>query len=131
MKAAQLANVLVHRKGFASLWSYVASKSTNVPVPPRTEGGEQGRYPAPEMYVEKYTPTEWSIFYLLVLEELANKCREALMMHDQDLTARGSWTPLPSPSSMGTGLHEEATQEANERHQVVAAQWAPSLRRYT
>ena len=87
----------------------------------------------PEVYVEKYAPEDHRIFFLLVLEELSNKCREAMMTNDQDIAARGGWRP-PSPPPMSTveqtrDREEEIRNEARSRHQEVVGGWAPSLRR--
>ena len=72
-------------------------------------------------------------FFLLVMEELTNKCREAIMTNDQDIAARGGWRP-PSPPPMSTAeetrdREKEIRREARSRHQVVVGGWAPSLRR--
>ena len=87
----------------------------------------------PEVYVDKYAPEDHRIFFLLVLEELSNKCREAMMTNDQDIAARGGWRP-PSPPPMSTAeetrdREKEIRREARSRHQEVVGGWAPSLRR--
>ena len=86
-----------------------------------------------EVYVDKYSYIEHRIFFLLVLEELASKCREAMMAHDQDLTARGGWLPLRPPpmSSVQDAVvqEEEILEEASARQQAVVSDWAPSLRK--
>ena len=86
----------------------------------------------PEVFVDKYAPEDHRIFFLLVLEELSNKCREATMINDQDIAARGGWRP-PRPPPMATveetrDREGEICDEARSRHQKVVRGWAPSLR---
>ena len=128
---AIIANTLVHRKGYGSLWSYVASRAKQAPRPTRAPGGPALDYETPEVFVEQYSPREHHIFLLLVLEELGNKRREAMLAHDQDIAARGGWMPTPPPPSSSAsdpaavelGLRSEA---AAARH-VTVGEWAPSL----
>ena len=130
---SMIATVLVHRKGFGTLWRYVADRARVTPAPPADEAGNAKYYKTPEVYVEKYTPEDHRIFFLLVMEELSSKCREAIMTNDQDIAARGGWSP-PSPPPMSTEdearrRKEEICMEARSRQQEVVGGWAPSLHR--
>ena len=130
---AMIAAVLVHRKGYGTLWRYVTDRAWCTPTPQPDKAGNPRTYATPEVYVEKYAPEDHRILFLLVLEELSNKCREAMMANDQDIAARGVWCP-PSPPPMSTveetrACEEEIHKEATSRHQEVVGGWAPSLRR--
>ena len=128
-----LAAVLVHRKGYGSLWRYVTARARHTPTRQPDKAGNPRTYETPEVYVEKYSPEDHRIFFLLVLEELSNKCREAMMANDQDLAARGGWRPLNPPPMSTTeetrACEGEIHKEATNRHQEVVGGWAPSLRR--
>ena len=132
-EVAIMATTLVHRKGFGSLWRYVASRARQQPRPPPDPRGGVREYDTPEVYVDQYSPREHRIFFLLVLEELANKRREAMLAHDQDLAARGGWIPLrPPPMSSNLDVaaaEEHLREEAAATRQDTVGEWAPSLRR--
>ena len=132
-EAAAIANTLVHRKGYGSLWRYVASRAKHAPRPPRTLDGGVREFDATEVVVNRYSPREHRIFLLLVLEELANKRREAILAHDQDIAARGGWTPLrPPPMSSVPDTEAVVNQlyvEAAAVQQTTVREWAPSLRK--
>ena len=130
-EAANIANTLVHRKGYGSLWRYVASRAKEDPKPPRDSDGGVREFDTPEVFVNRYSPRVHRIFLLLVLEELANKRREAILAHDQDIAARGGWTPL-RPPPMSSGPETDAVlaqlyEEAAAVQQTTAGEWAPSL----
>ena len=132
-EAASIANALVHRKGYGSLWRYVASRAREDPKPPRDSNGGVREFDTPEVFVNRYSPREHRIFLLLVLEELANKRREAILAHDQDIAARGGWTPLRPPPMSSVpeteAVVEQLYQEAATVRQATVSEWAPSLRR--